>query len=167
MSARRASSIRLFLADGTPDGLVVVEKSNWTGKAVVAGRFDLKRALERQEMEQPGVYVLTGYGDGSERRAYVGQADALGERLREHAKHKDFWGRLIAFTSTNEGLNKAHARHLEARLIKLAKRVGEWTVDNVQSPSPPPMSEADRADAEWFLGEMRSRTKPRDPRSSS
>ncbi len=29
----RPTSIRLFLADGTPDGIRIVEKSNWTGVA--------------------------------------------------------------------------------------------------------------------------------------
>lgn len=32
----RRTSIRVFLADTTPAGLRVVEKSNWTGRAVVA-----------------------------------------------------------------------------------------------------------------------------------
>ena len=126
----RAASIRLFLADGAPDGVIVVEKSNWTGRAVVASRSDLRRALKRAELEQPGVYVLTGFGEADERRAYIGEADVLGKRLRQHAKGKDFWTRLIAFTSTNEGLNKAHVRHLEARLIALARQVGPcslWT----------------------------------------
>jgi len=32
----RPTSIRLFLADGRPDGLRLVEKSNWTGLALVS-----------------------------------------------------------------------------------------------------------------------------------
>ena len=32
------TSIRIFLADGEADGVWVVEKSNWTGKALMAPR---------------------------------------------------------------------------------------------------------------------------------
>jgi len=51
-------------------------------------------------------------------------------------------------------LNKAHVRYLEARLISLARDANQWEIDNHASPTIPPLSEADRADAEWFLNEM-------------
>ncbi|MEZ5485940.1 MAG: hypothetical protein R3F01_12375, partial [Lysobacteraceae bacterium] len=51
----RPTSIRIFLAEGVPDGLRIVEKSNWTGRAVVAGRAQSKQALVRDELSQPGV----------------------------------------------------------------------------------------------------------------
>ena len=59
----RPTSIRIFLADGSPDGIRVIEKSNWTGRAVVASRTQLPEALERDELTRPGVYVLAGSGD--------------------------------------------------------------------------------------------------------
>ncbi|WP_271910234.1 GIY-YIG nuclease family protein [Vreelandella alkaliphila] len=150
----RPTSIRIFLADGTPEGLRVVEKSNWTGRAVVANRSQLERALARSEMAQPGVYVLTGLTDDGAAKLYVGEADALGERIKQHVSGKEFWTRAVAFTSTNEGLNKANVRYLEARLLALAKTANQWALDNGTFPAPPPLSEADRADAEWFLAEM-------------
>ncbi|CAM9870635.1 unnamed protein product, partial [Ectocarpus sp. 12 AP-2014] len=150
----RPTSIRIFLADGTPEGLRVVEKSNWTGRAVVANRSQLECALARTEMAQPGVYVLTGLTDDGATKLYVGEADALGERIKQHVSGKEFWTRAVAFTSTNEGLNKANVRYLEARLLALAKTANQWALDNGTFPAPPPLSEADRADAEWFLAEM-------------
>ncbi|MCO7247120.1 hypothetical protein [Halomonas sp. Mc5H-6] len=56
----RPASIRIFLADGNPEGLPVVEKSNWMGRAVVANRSQLECALARSEIVQPDVYVQTG-----------------------------------------------------------------------------------------------------------
>lgn len=151
----RATSIRIFLADGVPDGLRIVEKSNWTGRAVVVNRSQLDRALAREELSLPGVYVLTGVSDkDGAPRVYVGEADVLRDRIKQHVVGKDFWTRLIAFTSTNEGLNKAHVRYLEARLVGLARNANQWEVENGTQPGPPPLSEADRADAEWFLAEM-------------
>lgn len=154
MSDARPTSIRIFLAEGVPEGLRIVEKSNWTGRAVVAGRAQLGRALARDELNQPGVYVLTGPAEEGAPRLYVGEADVLRERLRQHVAGKDFWTRFVAFTSTNEGLNKAHVRYLESRLVELAKTANQWSLDNSTAPSPPPLSEPDRADAEWFLQEM-------------
>ena len=150
----RPTSIRIFLADGVPDGLRIVEKSNWTGRAVVASRSQSTSAFERQELTQPGIYVLTGLTDDGAPRLYVGEADVLRDRLKQHVAGKDFWTRFVAFTSTNEGLNKAHVRYLESRLVGLAKAANQWGLDNGTVPAPPPLSEADIADAEWFLQEM-------------
>lgn len=102
----RPTSIRIFLATGTPDGIRLVEKSNWTGKAVVAGRSQLKDALKRPELSGPGVYILTGPGSGIARRIYIGESDALSTRLNQHHS-REFWTQFVAFSSTNEGLNKA------------------------------------------------------------
>lgn len=150
----RPTSIRIFLADGSPDGIRVIEKSNWTGRAVVASRAQLLGALQRDELTRPGVYVLAGPDDDGSSRLYIGEADALGDRLRSHAKTKDFWTWFVAFTSADENLNKAHVRYLEARLLALARAAKQWELDNTTAPSDPPLSEADRADADWFLQEM-------------
>lgn len=150
----RPTSIRIFLADGAPDGIRVVEKSNWTGRAIVAGRTQLSEALKREELNKPGVYVLAGTGDDDDAMLYIGEADVLGDRLRTHASRKDFWTWFVAFMSTDENLNKALVRYLEARLLTLARTAKQWTVDNTATPNEPPLSEADRADADWFLDEM-------------
>jgi hypothetical protein len=153
-STARPTSIRIFLADGTPEGIRIVEKSNWTGRAVVASRAQLTDALHRDELVRPGVYVLLGPSETGTSRIYIGEADVLQDRLKLHAKQKDFWTRFVAFTSTDENLNKAHVRYLESRLVALAKAANQWEIDNHAVPAEPPLSEADRADAEWFLAEM-------------
>ncbi|HQC16051.1 GIY-YIG nuclease family protein, partial [Mesotoga prima] len=134
----QATSIRIFLADGTPDGIRVIEKSNWTGVAVVAGRSNLAAAISRDELSRPGVYVLTGPGKSGSSRIYIGEADILCDRLKQHAMQKDFWTGFVAFTSSNEGLNKAHVRYLEASLIRLANSANQWEVENNTTPPLPP-----------------------------
>lgn len=148
------TSIRIFLADGQPEGIRVVDKSNWTGRAVVASRAQLGEALQREELARPGVYALVGPGNGSDARIYVGEADNLRHRIKQHATAKDFWTRFIGFSSTDGSLNKAHVRYLESRLVELARSANQWEVENGNTPARPPLSEADRADAEWFLREM-------------
>ena len=149
------TSIRILLADGTPDGIRIVEKPNWTGRALSAARSHLKRALKREEFDRPGIYLLTGWSQEGEQQAYIGESEDLRVRIKLHTGDKGFWTRVVAFVSTNDSLNKAYLRYLEARLIPLAMDAKLWDIVNQTNPSPPPLSEMDTADAEWFLAEMR------------
>ena len=49
-------SLRIFVADGDPDGLRIVDKSNWIGKALVFPRALLPQVKARSELAQTGVY---------------------------------------------------------------------------------------------------------------
>ena len=60
MSATTPFSLRIFVADGDPDGLRLVERSNWIGKAVVFPRALLPTVKRRDEFNQTGVYLLLG-----------------------------------------------------------------------------------------------------------
>ena len=149
-------SIRIFLANGVADGIWVVEKSNWTGKALMASRTQYKELRARSDLAGPGVYVLVGPSEtgvlGS--RIYIGETDDLPSRLDSHSRNKDFWNRVIVFTSKDENLNKAHIRYIEARLIELSRAAKRAEVENGNVGSMPPLSDADRAEAEAFLREM-------------
>lgn len=115
------TSIRIFLANGQADGVWVVEKSNWTGKALMAPRTRYKELRDR--LAGPGVYLLIGPNESEvpAHRIYIGETDDLRSRLDNHNKNLDFWDRAVAFGSKDDNLNKAHIRHLEGRLITLAK----------------------------------------------
>jgi hypothetical protein len=151
------TSIRLFLADGDPDGLWVVEKSNWTGVALVVPRsiFTHVRAT-REEFTRAGAYVLVGPSETNpeRERIYIGEADVLRPRLDTHYANKDFWTRLVLFTKKDSSLNKAHVRYLESRLVTLAHHAGRAEVENTTAPQLPAMSEAEVADTEAFLDDM-------------
>lgn len=149
-------SLRIFVADGDPDGLRIVERSNWIGKAVVFPRALLPQVKTRPELAQTGVYLLLGpRPDGEGEMLYVGEGDPILPRLYEHQARKDFWTRAIGFTTTKDGqLNKAHVQFLESRLIALAHAAKRIKLDNANCPAEPTLSEADRADLEVFLAHM-------------
>lgn len=128
----RGVSIRLFLADGTPDGLRLVEKSNWTGAALVCSRTQYPEVRGRPEFDRPSVYILTGPSetDDSTHRVFIGEADVGRDRIDNHLRNKDFWTRLTLFTGKDENLNKAHVRYIESRLIELANRAKRSELDN-------------------------------------
>jgi Domain of unknown function (DUF4357) len=156
MSDLRPSSIHLFLADGRPDGLRLVEKSNWTGLGLVTSRSDYTRVRRRDEWSRPGVYLLIGPTEGETTKdmLYIGEADDVRDRLDHHIRNKEFWTSVIAFTSKDDNLNKAHVRYLEARLIQVAAEADRVAVENSTAPPLPRLSEADRADMEGYLAEM-------------
>ena len=149
-------SLRIFVADGDPDGLRIVEKSNWIGKALMFPRALLPQVKARSELAHTGVYLLLGpRPDGEGDMLYVGEGDPILPRLQDHQAKKDFWTRAIGFTTTTAGqLNKAHVQFLESRLMALARAAKRMPLDNANQPAEPSLSEADRADMEVFLGHM-------------
>ncbi|MEZ6004290.1 MAG: GIY-YIG nuclease family protein [Planctomycetota bacterium] len=150
------TSIRIFLADGTPEGTRIIEKSNWTGLAIVLPRSLYPRVRVRPELERPAVYILRGEAEDRMGRSklYIGEADCARDRIDRHVKSLDWWEQLILFTSKDENLNKVHVQHLEARLVEIASRTKRAQLANAQIPQAPRLSEADTADAEGFLMNM-------------
>ena len=53
-------TIRIFLADGEPTGILLAEISNWTGKVLVAPRSQVDQFSKREEVRRTGVYLLVG-----------------------------------------------------------------------------------------------------------
>ena len=95
-------SLRIFVADGDPDGLRVVERSNWIGKALIFPRALLPKVKQRDELGQTGVYLLLGPrddGDGDGEKLYIGEGDPIRPRLESHYAQKDFWTRAVCFVA--------------------------------------------------------------------
>ena len=152
MSTAKAFSVRVFIPSGEPEGLRLVEKSNWTGQGLVFPRALYADVRQRPELKRTGVYLLWGPAEtGQFPRLYVGEGDTVLPRLDQHAKQKDFWTNAAVFTSKDQNLNKAHVQYLEARLVQLAKDAKRAELDNGNVPQLPALSEADAADAEAFL----------------
>lgn len=153
----RGRSVRLYLAEGSATGILTAEIINWTGHVLAAPRTRLDVALRRSEMVRTGVYLLVGTDTATDLPAvYVGEGDAIGDRIRSHARDddKDYWDRVIAITSKDMNLTKAHVRYLESRLITLLKDARKSTVMNRTDPGFERLPEADVADMESFLDEI-------------
>lgn len=155
-NGRRGFSVRVFLPDGDPAGVKVIEKSNWTGTGLVIPRPLFASAKTRSDLDRAGVYFLVGESErGLLPKVYVGEGDPVRPRLESHGRQKDFWTHAVAFTSKDQSLNKAHVQRLEARLVELAKSAKRCVLDNGNVPQPPSLTEADTADVEGFLDDIR------------
>jgi hypothetical protein len=149
-------TIRIFVVDGDPEGIRLIDRMNWTGVGVVFPRERWPAARNRAELGRTGVYILVGYKEGDEDlpTLYIGEGDVVRDRIDSHTQTKEFWEQGYAFTTSNSGLNKAHVRWLERELIHQAKKAGRSKLDNGTAPPEPPLSEAERADSRAFLREI-------------
>jgi len=148
-------SVRIFMPGGDPDGVKIIERSNWTGCGVLAPRTLFSDSRKRHELARTGVYILVGSDDQSELpRVYIGEGDPIKPRLESHYKNKNFWTHMIGFTSKDQNLHKAHIQYLESRLISLAQKAKRCVLDNSVSPKLPSLSEADQAEVEDFLTDV-------------
>jgi hypothetical protein len=149
-----AATIKLFLPRGDAKSLRTAEISNWSGKAVAAPRTELDELLTREELDKPGVYILTGNDPKTNApHAYIGEAKIIRERLKQH-KAKEFWISAIVFVSKDENLTKAHVRYLESRLLDEASKIKRFTLDQNQAGGSR-LPESDREDMEVFLARIR------------
>jgi hypothetical protein len=150
-------SVRLYLVDGAPTGILTAEIGNWTGHVLSAPRTRLEAVLKREELKRTGVYFLFGDEFGSDLPAvYVGEGDDVASRLYNHSKddQKTFWERFIAVTNKDMNLTKAHVKFLEGRLISMLKDAKKCEVKNKTEPSFYKLPEADISDMEAFLEEL-------------
>jgi hypothetical protein len=149
-------TIRIFVPDGDPEGVRIIDRMNWTGLGIVFPREKWPATKQRAEFSQPGVYVLTGYRGADDQlpTVYIGEGDVLRSRIDAHFQNKDFWDRGIVFTASNNSLNKAHVRWLESALVSRAVQAQRCILDNGTEPQQVGLSEAERADTEGFLREV-------------
>jgi len=146
-------TIRQFFIDGIPNGRIACELSNWVGKAYKIPRNLFKKCIDRDDLTSTGVYILFGKPENSleKPKAYIGEAENIKERLQEHFRKKEFWNEVIVFISKDNDLNKAHVRYLEAKMYQISKQAERYKLENSQEPKPASISEAETAEMEEFL----------------
>lgn len=153
----RPYSIKLFMPNGKPNSIKIIEKMNWTGVGIEVARDDWEIHKYRKEFDQAGVYLLIGYSENDDKpTVYIGQGDGIRKRIESHYKEKLFWDKLIVFISSNNGLNKGHITWLEYALIKKAKDQNRCFLDNGNIPNEPVLTESEKADTNEFFQEMLS-----------
>lgn len=149
--------ITLFLMDGSAEGRISCELSNWNGKAYRLPRAYVRQCADRNDMDNAGVYILFGKSDNTDKEglAYIGEADGILKRLTQHLSQKDFWNDVIVFISKDNNLNKAHIKYIEHRLYEDADKVGRYKLENSNTPTRSTISEPDEAEMEEFIANIK------------
>ena len=146
--------ITLYLIDGEASGRIMCELSNWSGKAYKIPRSMVNNSSDRLDLSNTGVYILFGKDELGNNLAYIGEAEHIYERLKQHVASKDFWQETIVFVSKDNNLNKAHAKYIECRLYELAKSANRYALANSTKPTKSTISEPDMAEMEEFIGNL-------------
>jgi len=155
-------TLRLFLVDGTPSGLITAEIMNWTGHILAGPRSMLAEILKRPEVARTGIYFLIGPDPKSSEHADLcRRTDDVATRLKQHNRGedqggKDFWEKACVVTSKDFNLTKTHVKYLESRIIEIAKESRRCVLENGNAPVYGALPEADIADMAFFLEQIRT-----------
>lgn len=150
--------LTVYLIDGTDSGPRLIEIGNWSGKAMHSPRNALVKLMDRQEFGKPGIYVLKSdpIEDLYSERIYIGEAENIGNRLRQHLRNSDRdFKECIFFVSKDELLTKSHIKYIESRLIALAREAMNAEIENGNTPTESSLSEADVSDMEQFIDQIK------------
>ena len=144
-------TIQMCIFDGNPNGRIMCELSNWNGRVYKISRNELQEFSERDDAENTGVYFLLGKDDNNLDTVYIGEAEKMLTRLKQHLKDTEYWSDCIVVVSKDDLLNKAHVKYLENSFYNLAKEAGRSVVLNNNIPTRSSISEYDEAMLQEFI----------------
>ncbi|MGN6309255.1 MAG: GIY-YIG nuclease family protein [Xanthobacteraceae bacterium] len=157
-AARPGRTLKLYLVDGTPSGVITAELGVSSVQAAVASRTALPELNRREEATRIGVYLLVGPDPNLPGRqlVYVGEGDQVRTRLTAHDadEAKEFFTRAVLIVSKDENLTKAHGRYLESRIIAAIRNAGRAKLVNGTEPPFRGLPELEIADMERVLDEI-------------
>ena len=138
-------TIQMCIFEGTPNGRIMCELSNWNGRVYKISRSELAKFAQREDSENTGVYFLFGKDDENNDTVYIGEAEKILSRLKQHLKDTAYWNDCVAVVSKDNLLNKAHVKYLENAFYMLALNAGRAVIINNTIPTCSSVSEYDEA----------------------
>ncbi|MBR6644655.1 MAG: GIY-YIG nuclease family protein [Clostridia bacterium] len=143
-------TIQMCIFDGNPNGRIMCELSNWNGRVYKISRNDLSEFANRPDCDYTGVYFLFGKDEDNNDTVYVGEAEKMLVRLKQHLKDNNYWNDCVVVISKDNILNKAHVKYLENKFFNLALDAKRSSVINSTIPTCSSISEFD----EFMLSEF-------------
>ncbi len=146
-----SKTIQMFIFDGNPNGRIMCELSNWNGRVYKISRNELSEFSQRADSENTGVYFLFGKDAENNDTVYIGEAEKMFSRLKQHLRDSEYWNDCIVVISKDNLLNKAHVKYLENKFYMLAQNAGRSIVINNTIPTCSSISEYDEAMLHEFI----------------
>lgn len=138
-------TIQMCIFDGNPNGRIMSELSNWNGRVYKISRNDLSEFANRPDCEYTGVYFLFGKDEDNKDTVYVGEAEKMLVRLKQHLKDHNYWNDCVVVISKDNILNKAHVKYLENKFYTLAVDAKRSSIINNTVPTCSSISEFDES----------------------
>lgn len=151
--------IELFLVNGTADSLITAELSNWNGMAVKIPRVELS-SCNNDDITKPGVYFLFCKEDDGSDSVYIGEAENVQERLKQHVrdyqseKETYYWNTAVIFVGRD--LNKAMIRYLENQFVQIARESKRYLVLTKNTYQNTVLKESQKAVMEEFIDNVKT-----------
>lgn len=140
----RGKTISIYIPDSNPRGAKICDIKNSIVKAIYIPRNKLEEVGSREDLKKPGIYFLFGTSEDSLKPlVYIGEAESLITRLKQHNSGKDFWNTVVCFVSEKNNINKAHIKYLESYTCSEAQRIDKCEVQNSTSPTQSSLIEQD------------------------
>ena len=140
----RGRTITIFIPDSNPRGVKICDIKDSIVKAIFIPRNKLDTVYKRNDLQDPGIYFLFWKEDEIEKvSVYIGEAENLITRLKQHNANKDFWNKAICFVSEKRNINKAHIKYLENYCCEQAKIVNKCNLENSITPTQSSLTEQD------------------------
>lgn len=146
-----SKTIQMYIFNGDPNGRIMCELSNWNGRIYKISRRDINLFSERNDAENTGIYFLFGKDDMNNDTVYIGEAEKMFTRIKQHLNSREQWNDCIVVISKDNNLNKAHAKYLENKFYNLATDSGRFFLLNNTIPTCSSVSEYDEAMLEEFI----------------
>ena len=146
-----SKTIQMYIFDGNSNGRIMCELSNWNGRIYKVSRSELDKFSQREDSNYTGVYFLFGKSDDNVDTIYVGEAEKIIVRLKQHINDKEYWNDCVVVISKDNALNKAHVKYLENKFYNLAKDSGRYDIINSTIPTQSSISEYDKAMLDEFI----------------
>ncbi|MBE6895928.1 MAG: GIY-YIG nuclease family protein [Ruminococcaceae bacterium] len=148
-------TIQMCIFDGNPNGRIMCELSNWNGRVYKISRNDLSEFANRPDCEYTGVYFLFGKNEDNKDTVYVGEAEKMLVRLKQHLKDPNYWNDCVVVISKDNILNKAHVKYLENKFYTLAVDAKRSSIINNTVPTCSSISEFDESMLTEFIENAR------------
>ena len=148
-------TIQMCIFDGNPNGRIMCELSNWNGRVYKISRNDLSEFANRPDCEYTGVYFIFGKYEDNKDTVYVGEAEKMLVRLKQHLKDHNYWNDCVVVISKDNILNKAHVKYLENKFYTLAVDAKRSSIINNTVPTCSSISEFDESMLSEFIENAR------------
>ena len=147
--------IQMLIFEGNPNKLIMCELSNSNVRVYKVSRNELREFEKRSDSKNTGVYFLFGKDDNNNTTIYIGEAESIIQRLKQHLSNKNYWNEAVAVISNNNFLNKAHIKYLENEFHSLASEATRAIIMNRTTPTRSSVSEYDETALEGFINDTR------------
>ena len=147
MPNTKAKTIQILLYDGTLNGVINIADSAWSpGEMYVSPRDAVNELVS---LDKYGVYLLL-----SNERVYVGQAQDLSRRIKQHLSGKGWWERVVLLTTQDDSFTRTDIDYLESVLIGKAEKTQSLDSDNKNKGQNPKINKFRKVDLDQYLDEV-------------